>query len=305
MKDFALVRRLAAALGTLLCAGCGFLDAPGTPRVMAHRGGAGLWPENSRSAVEGTIARGFGGLEFDLVLTRDAVPVLAHDPWLDPRLCTLTQGQVPLGKERVYIDTLSLEQLQRDYRCGGLRNPDHAGALQVAEPVLSLDELLSLVRGAPGLELHLDLKAEAGRVFGPDDYAQAVLARMAAAALPNPWYVTSNDAGMLRAFEARADVRTQLSWPDFSEGPEGLVSIRTELLPALGLEDLVAAVRAAGADGVSTHYRLLEPHVAEAMRAEGLEVSVYTVDDAAALRAVCRLAVTQVITNHPERGPCP
>lgn len=293
---------LSLFLGALLSQGCGFLDAEGTPRVMAHRGGAGLWPENSRTAVEGTLARGFAGLEVDLVLTRDSVPVLSHDVLLDPALCTRTDG-TKLTTE-LAIDSLSLEELQRDYRCGGLENP-HPGVVPVAEPVLSLDELLALVRGAPALELHLDLKAEKGCGHCPEAYATAVLQRLAAAALPNPFYVTSNDPEMIRAFEAHGDVRTQLSWPDYSEGPDGVISIRTELSSALGVEDLVSAVRAAGADGVSTPYALLEPHVVEAARAEGLEVSVYTVDDAASLRSLCRLPVTHLITNHPEHGPCP
>jgi glycerophosphoryl diester phosphodiesterase len=295
---------VSAALGALLCSGCGFLDAPGTPRVMAHRGGAGLWPENSRTAVVGTLERGFAGLEVDLVLTQDGVPVLSHDPALDPKLCTLTDG-TRLGPEGPDVETLTLAQLQRDYRCGGLPNPLDEGAPRVAEPVLSLDELLALVRAVPGLELHLDIKAEGVRTFTPDDHARAVLERVAAAALPNPWYVTSNDPEMIRAFEARGEVRTQLSWPDYAQGANGLISARTELLTAVGLEDLVAAVQAAGADGVSTPYRLLEPHVADAARGKGLEVSVYTVDDADALRALCRLPVTQIITNHPEHGPCP
>jgi glycerophosphoryl diester phosphodiesterase len=294
---------LSLILGALLCQGCGFLDAEGTPRVMAHRGGAGLWPENSRTAVEGTLARGFAGLEVDLVLTRDGVPVLSHDTVLDAALCTHTDGtKLATG---LAIDRLSLEELQRDYRCGGPLNRHHPEALRVAEPVLSLDELLALVRGAPALELHLDIKAQKGCSPCPEAYATAVLQRLTAAALPNPFYVTSNDPEMIRAFEAHGDVRTQLSWPDYAEGPNGVISVRTEVLTALGVEDLVAAVRAAGADGVSTPYRLMEPHVLEAARAEGLEVSLYTVDDAAALRSLCRLPVTQLITNHPEHGPCP
>ena len=290
----------------LVTTGCGYLDAPGSPRVEAHRGGRGLWPENSRTAVAGTIARGFPGLEFDLVLTRDAVPVLSHDAWLDPHLCTRTGESAPLGEgARVAIEALSLAQLQADYRCGGLRNPDYPEAQVVAEPVLSLDELLALVRAAPDLSLHLDIKAPEHGQHGAAAYADAVLSRLEAAGLPNPWYVSSSDPEMIRAFESRGEVRTQLSWPRYPEEGSGAgTSIRTELLGTLGLVDLVAAVREAGADGASTPYRLVERHVLEAARAEGLEVSVYTPDDPAALEAMCRLPVAQVISDYPDRAPC-
>lgn len=49
------------------------------PRIIAHRGGAGHWPENSLEAFRNSIAAGVRILETDAVLTQDNRIALNHD----------------------------------------------------------------------------------------------------------------------------------------------------------------------------------------------------------------------------------
>jgi glycerophosphoryl diester phosphodiesterase len=51
--------------------------------VFAHRGGAKLAPENTVPAFENGLALGSDGLECDVHLSRDGVPVVIHDQTLD------------------------------------------------------------------------------------------------------------------------------------------------------------------------------------------------------------------------------
>jgi glycerophosphoryl diester phosphodiesterase len=51
--------------------------------VFAHRGGARLAPENTMAAFENGIALGSDGLELDVHLASDGVPVVIHDKTLD------------------------------------------------------------------------------------------------------------------------------------------------------------------------------------------------------------------------------
>jgi glycerophosphoryl diester phosphodiesterase len=51
-------------------------------RVVAHRGGGTLAPENTLAAVREGMRRGFRAIEFDVMLARDGVPVVVHDPYL-------------------------------------------------------------------------------------------------------------------------------------------------------------------------------------------------------------------------------
>jgi glycerophosphoryl diester phosphodiesterase len=52
------------------------------PLIFAHRGGAGLAPENTIAAFDKGMALGADGLELDVRLTRDGVVVVHHDPTL-------------------------------------------------------------------------------------------------------------------------------------------------------------------------------------------------------------------------------
>ena len=48
-------------------------------RLIAHRGYAGRYPENTMPAIEAALAAGVRNIELDLQLTADRVPVLFHD----------------------------------------------------------------------------------------------------------------------------------------------------------------------------------------------------------------------------------
>jgi glycerophosphoryl diester phosphodiesterase len=51
-----------------------------TPITFAHRGGRGDRPENTMTAFRDALARGSTGLESDVHVAADGVPVLVHDP---------------------------------------------------------------------------------------------------------------------------------------------------------------------------------------------------------------------------------
>ncbi|MGH9253826.1 MAG: glycerophosphodiester phosphodiesterase [Vicinamibacterales bacterium] len=59
-----------------------FFDHPG-PLVFAHRGGCALGPENTLAAFDLGLAAGADGLEMDVHLSADGVPVVHHDAMLD------------------------------------------------------------------------------------------------------------------------------------------------------------------------------------------------------------------------------
>jgi glycerophosphoryl diester phosphodiesterase len=60
--------------------------------VFAHRGGRALGPENTLAAFDLGLAAGADGLELDVHLSRDGVPVVHHDADLDR--CTDATGPV-------------------------------------------------------------------------------------------------------------------------------------------------------------------------------------------------------------------
>ena len=72
--------------------------------VLAHRGYHAELPENTLAAFDAAVNLGTDGIETDIRVTRDGVPVLFHDPTIQGQavaglthaeLCRLSQREVP------------------------------------------------------------------------------------------------------------------------------------------------------------------------------------------------------------------
>lgn len=50
------------------------------PKVLAHRGGGTLAPENTIAALRCGLAYGYKAVEFDVMLSKDGIGVIMHDP---------------------------------------------------------------------------------------------------------------------------------------------------------------------------------------------------------------------------------
>lgn len=107
------------------------------PRIIAHRGGGGLAPENTLAGIARAADIGCRGVEFDVMLSADGVPVLMHDETLD----RTTSGSGPVAA----------------YRLEALRALDAGG-----EPVPTLAEALDLCRHRR-LWVNVEIKPSAGR----------------------------------------------------------------------------------------------------------------------------------------------
>ncbi|MHB8995189.1 MAG: glycerophosphodiester phosphodiesterase [Armatimonadota bacterium] len=59
------------------------LKHPAHPVIIAHRGESSGAPENTIPAIEGALASGASGIEFDIHLTQDGIPVVIHDAAVD------------------------------------------------------------------------------------------------------------------------------------------------------------------------------------------------------------------------------
>ena len=69
----------------LLVASCSTPAPHGPIDVQAHRGGAGLYPENTIPAMKNALDLGVNTLEFDLHLSSDMQVVVSHDPYFHSR----------------------------------------------------------------------------------------------------------------------------------------------------------------------------------------------------------------------------
>lgn len=278
--------------------------SPGDPLVEAHRGAAGYYPQNSRTAMFQSIEDGFDGIELDLVLTADGVPVLSHDPWVHETLCTYADGRAI--NERLAIRGFTLAELQSGFLCGGVPDPEHPNAAVEAETPMAFTELVDrLYLDRPEVVVHLDLKFEPAWTDSPDAFAEAVLRPWVEADLPQRFYVSSAFPEMIVATEAWAsragwDVPTSLSWPPFRRERNSLQqALGFELGATVGTEDAVQAAQASGADGLALQWEVASRAQVRSARRAGLNVQLWTLNDPRALALHAAWPVDALITDYP------
>ena len=106
-----------------------------TDIAVAHRGGAGLAPENTLAAVHRALAGGADVVEIDVHRTRDGELVVLHDA--DVRRTTDAATALP-GRESYAVADLTLADVRRldagswkDARFAGERVPTLAEVVDV------------------------------------------------------------------------------------------------------------------------------------------------------------------------------
>ena len=88
--------------------------------VQGHRGARHLRPENTLPAMEVALDLGVSTLELDCVPTLDSVPVLSHDPLVDPEKWRRVGELDRAWPGPVHISGLRLDELQRAFVADGL-----------------------------------------------------------------------------------------------------------------------------------------------------------------------------------------
>ena len=302
-----------AGLVLSMSTGCGFIaSGDEKPLIVAHRMGADHFPENSRRAIAGSIERGWAGIEIDLVLTRDNVPMLWHDPWIDAKLCRRVGGEeISSEEDRILFKDLTLAEVQSLFECGGKRDPDgkHPDVELVWGSIATFDELLVALREAPEMTVQLDVKYEPGFTDSAEVFAKEILGRWKAAALPNPMYASATHPELLRAFEEELPgIETTLIWPRFSNAIDGAsdigVAVGNELSVTVGVQDLGARIVDAHADGIAIAWQVSNRQTIQRLRDEGFRVQLWTVGTPSRLEAYCDWPVNALITDNPEDAPC-
>jgi glycerophosphoryl diester phosphodiesterase len=131
----------------------------GTPHILVHghRGARARRPENTLPAFKYAIEQGVDVLELDVAVTKDNVPVVSHDPLINPAnpalmprlmIITVRASTICSGpRTGIPIHTLTLAELQ-EYDCGGKQNPNFATQQPVpGTRVPKLDEVFALSKG--------------------------------------------------------------------------------------------------------------------------------------------------------------
>ncbi|HZQ63509.1 MAG TPA: glycerophosphodiester phosphodiesterase [Casimicrobiaceae bacterium] len=283
--------------------------------IEGHRGARGLAPENTLTAFRRALDIGVTTIETDVAITRDGVPVISHDPMLNPDLVRDKSGAW-ITRRDIPIHSLSLAEL-REYDIGRI-DPQtaYAKGLSLQRPAdgerfPTLAQLLELVR-ASGKPVRLNIETKitpdnAGQTVDPATFVRLIIDEVQRAGLV--------DRVIIQSFDWRSLVESKRIAP---EVPTSCLSIEASSMNTMlatkdgvspwhaGLSlaehgSVPALVKAAGCAIWSPFYRNVTPALVTQSHALGLQVIPWTVNDEAEMRRLIDLGVDGLITDYPDR----
>ncbi|MGW7441454.1 glycerophosphodiester phosphodiesterase [Streptomyces sp. NPDC054849] len=235
-------------------------------RVVAHRGASHAHPEHTLAAYRQAIADGADALECDVRLTADHKLVCVHD-----RRVERTSDGRGLVSEMTYEELSALD-------FGAWKGAGHAGAR-----VLLFEDLLREALAAPrpvGLAVETKHPTRAGGRL------EAELVRMLRA-----YGLADGSAGLVEVMSFSRNALTRLH--RLAPGLPAVYLIERRLRP---VRPPYATHAGPGIDLVRR-----DPGLVGRLKAKGLSVRVWTVDEPRDVELCLRLGVDTLITNRPRQ----
>ncbi|MBD0371606.1 MAG: hypothetical protein ICV60_12270 [Pyrinomonadaceae bacterium] len=244
------------------------------PLIIGHRGAAAVAPENTIISFKRAVADGADGIEFDVRLARDQVPVVIHDPTL--RRTALREGA---------IAALSSTELREtdagtwfNLRFPALAREDYAHAT-----IPTLAEVFELFHESNAL-LYVEMKCTEAE-------SSAIAARVAELIEEHEII----DRVVVESFTLSA-----IAWMKrIAPAIRTAALFEPKLMPPPSMGRMMRLAEECRADELALHRLLATRRVTREAAARGMNVVVWTVDNPAWLERARRYGIHAVITNNP------
>jgi len=178
------------------------------PKLVAHRGYARCYPENTLLALRAAIEAGAEYLECDVLLTQDHVPVLFHDRDLR-RMC---------GQDGAIHD-YSLAQLKNF----SVSEFERFGYRFVDNEITTLREAVNLFAAFPLVTVFVELKRQSIEAFGIEMLLEAVLPELES--IRRQVVVISYSMEALRAVRERSSFQVGAVFDHWRERKQPIVRL--------------------------------------------------------------------------------
>jgi glycerophosphoryl diester phosphodiesterase len=235
------------------------------PLIIAHRGDSAQRPENTLASFASALEVGAELVECDVQLTRDGQVVVIHDPTLD----RTTTGRGRVGE-------LTLPEI-RAFSAG---YPERFGRAYAGERVPTLAETLGLLRERA--RIMIEIKTESVLEAEADGIEARAIGEVRKAGM-------ARDVAFL-SFDRRALLRCRKLAPEM---PRGHLFLRASA------EEMIAGAREADCDIVMPEKGMLKDELGQGVRAAGLKLATWVVDEPEELRALARFDLYGVGSNRP------
>jgi glycerophosphoryl diester phosphodiesterase len=249
----------------------GFFDST-RPLVFAHRGGCALGPENTIAAFDLGMAAGADGLEFDVHLSSDGIPVVHHDDTLD----RTTAGRGPLAA----LTAAELARVDAGSRF------ERAGSFPFRNQGVGVPTLAEVLKRYPDIPLIVEMKVDTaamGEAVANEVRRAGAAARVCAA-----------------GYGTRSAAAARAALPEMASS-----ACHREATLALYRSWLGIPVRRPPYGGyqvpeVSAGHRIVSPRFLRHAHGAGLKVQVWTVDEEPDMRRLLEWGVDGLISNRPD-----
>jgi glycerophosphoryl diester phosphodiesterase len=253
-----------------------FRGDAGRTLVIAHRGGAGLWPENTLYAFERAAALGVDVIETDVRATADGELVVFHDEGLE----RTTDGDGRVGA----LTLAELKRLDAAYRF----SPDGGRSFPLRGSGVTVPTLREVFASLPHMRFNIEPKQTVPSVAAPlcrliREYGmtdRVLVASFSAVALGDfrrecPEVATSAATGEVASF--------------LTLHRAGLAASYAPAMQALQVPEQAGALTVLTRDFV------------EAAHGRNLRVHAWTVNAEGDMRRLVEMGVDGVMTDYPDR----
>lgn len=245
------------------------------PLIIAHRGASALAPENTLAAFERAIRDGAEGIEFDVQLAKDGVPVVIHDADL----------QRLTGKKGLVSSKTSQE----------LQTLDVGSWFNAAYPKKA-DERFSRERIPTFLQTLEFLKSYEGLIYVEIKCQKEETAALVRAVCEDIEQTNLLNRIVLKSFNLDALVEARKFLPEARTAalfsPKILTVIRKR-------KHILQKAEQCGAAQISLHYSLATKRLIKRARIKGLASVVWTIDEPLWIKRAIDLGISGIITNNP------
>jgi glycerophosphoryl diester phosphodiesterase len=239
---------------------------------VAHRGGAGLAPENTLASFRKGLEFEADAVELDVHLSSDGELVVMHDP----NVARTTDGSGEIGGKSL----AEIRRLDASAR--------YFGVPVGTQAVPTLQEVLDLIKGRCGVQIEIKVRTDGSRYAGIERKVVEAVRRYG---MTEQVVVLSFDFPTLGAVKAiDPKMRTCAL---ISKGY--LVGIGKAGPAAVGAE-----MTGLGVDFVGVDKAWLTPALYDQFRGRGLGVGVWTVDDEKLMRQFSDMGVDFITSNRPD-----
>ena len=286
-----------------------FRSKPGFRSIIGHRGARGLMPENTIQGFEYILDNDVLAIEFDVLLTKDEVPVITHDFYLSKAITRNAEGNW-LSEDGPRISDLTVSELQM-FDIGGLDKRSLYGSLYPEQAFLSgiripkLSDLLDLVCLPKGQDLFMLLEIKSEPSTPKSKIIENIVLEIEKRSLSNRAVLHSFDWNLLEecgrlAPEMPRSYLSQL--PESSNDPFDKPS--EEISPDFSSLNgsIPEAIQAAGGHLWCPYFKDVTAELVGEAHRLGLPVCTWTVNEIEDFENMLDMGVDGIITDYPDRA---